>query len=425
MAHFRAGLVLALILLLSVASCTAASPATAPTATQTTIPSSTPTQTQLPTTEPTAPPTQLPTEIPTGSPEGVNLYLPIGIATYTSNSQTVTYYDLQGQLLGELQTNGLGTGIYQQAVIAGPLTNSPDLNLPPLIYYSSQNGGELWINNNNNSSSIKSIPNLFSVVGAPGKSSLAFTTIEYLDIGLKSQVYVSDLQTIATDVPILESTNTESYAIKPLAIVIKGDQPAGIWYTTVPYGIGGNIVFEPRRTLNYLDLSNYQILTYLTLTQAPVGLSEDQTWVAYTSAGGTGPLTLMHDFDNTSVISLPLNPDSDRGAGEAVFSPDNQYVAWKEASDVNLGENALVHQTIRIASVNGSILAEIPDTSLAGVSGFDEIGWITPTGWLDTQTLVIEVLNSSGNDSSMLTIKSDGTSLSYLAPGSFIGFLYP
>ena len=425
MNHFRIGMVLSLILLLSAVSCTTTAPIASPTATQTASPTDTPTQTQLPTTEPTTPPTQQTVEPPTETTEGINLYLPVGIATYSLNHETVAYYDLQGQLLGELQNISLGTGIYQRAVVAGVLTHSPDLNFPPLIYYVSQNGGELWENNNNNSSLLRSAPNLFSMVGTPGKSYAAFTTLEYLDIGLKSKVYVGDLQSIAAGEPILESTNTESYAIKPLAIAIKEDQPVGIWYTTVPYGIGGNIVFEPRRTLNYLDLSNYQISTYLNLTQAPVGLSLDQTWVAYNSAGGTGSLMLMHNFDSTSVINLPLNPESDRGAGEAVFSPNNQYVAWKEASDVNVSENALVHQTIRIASVDGSIRAEIPDTSLASVSGFGEIGWITPIGWLDTQTLAIEVLNSSGNDSSILTIKSDGTSLAYLTPGSFIGFLFP
>jgi hypothetical protein len=425
MSHFRTGLFFSLILLLTVVSCTTASPTASPTTTQTAIPSNTPTQAQLPTTELTTPPTQLPAETPTGKPEEINLYLPVGIGTYSSNREAVAYYDLQGQLLGELQTTGLGTGIYQLAVIAGAFSNLPDLNLPPVIYYSFQNGGELWINNNNNSSLLRSYPNLFSMVGAPGKSFVTFTTLEYLDIGLKSRVYVSNLQTIATDEPILESTNTESYAIKPLAITVNEDLPVGIWYTTVPYGIGGNIVFEPRKTLNYLDLSTYQISSYLNLTQAPVGLSEDQTWVAYNSAGGTGPLTLIHNFDDASIISMPLNPDSDRGSGEAVFSPDNQYVAWKEASDVNMGENALARQMIRIASVNGSILAEIPDTSLADISGFSEIGWITPIGWLDTQTLAINVLNSSGDDSSVLTVKIDGTSLSYLAPGSFVGFLYP
>ena len=216
-----------------------------------------------------------------------------------------------------------------------------------------ENGGELWQNDNSNVTLLRAAPNLLNIINAPGKGIFAFTLLEYLDYGLGSNLFVGDLPTITTVDPILQSISTESSAVKPLAIAITDGQPAGIWYTSVPYGIGGDIVFEPRTSLSYLDLSDYQTQTRLDMTKDPIGISDDQTWVAYTSAKGIGPVSIAHNFDFSTSVTFPLRPDSDRGAGEAVFSPDNQYVAWKEASGSIAAQPSTFHETVRIASVDG------------------------------------------------------------------------
>ncbi len=423
MANLRTFIILSVIILLATASCGPTSTSTIPTPTPTIEPTTAPTQTAA--VAPTIPASPVPSDTPAATPANSNLHLPNGFAAYSASTGVVTYYDLQGQALGELQTPNLGTGTYRQTAIAGSLSLAPNQSLPPLVFYVFQNDGELWVNNDNQVSLVRTAPNMFSMVGASGKSNIAFTTLEYLDIGLKSLLYVTDLQSLATAEPIIDTTNTESFAIKPLAIAITDTVPAGVWYTTVPYGIGGNIVFEPRKTLNYLNLSTYKISTYLDSTKAPSGISDDQTWVAYTSASSVGPLTLMHNFDNASAITIPLLPDSDRGSGDAVFSPDNQYVAWREASDVNMGANALVGQTIRIANTRGEILAEIPDPSLLSITNLEQIGWLVPVGWLDTQTLAFEVRSPTGDNAYLLSVKYDGSGLAMLATGTFVGLLYP
>jgi len=50
---------------------------------------------------------------------------------------------------------------------------------------------------------------------------------------------------------------------------------------------------------------------------------------------------------------------------------------------------------------------------------------VIPVGWLDPQTLVVEVRAGSANNAALLTVKFDGSAINYLVPGSFIGFLYP
>ena len=426
MAHSKAICIFLLVSLLSgLSSCnlSLSTPVPTPTQTSTPIPSSTPTES--PTIEPTITSSPTPSDTSTVTPIGKSLYLPNGIATYPTVGGKVTYYDLQGQLLGELQTPNLGTGTFQRAAISGSLTYSPGPLLPPLVYYAFENGGELWLNTNNNTSLLKAAPNLLNLIGVPGKSLMAYTLLEYLDIGLSSRLYLGDPQTLPTADPMLVNTNTESYAIKPMAISISNDQAVGVWYTTVPYGIGGDIVFDPRITLNYLDLINNQIKTFLDMSNGPAGISDDQTWVAYTSVGGNGPLSIVHNFDFSTSITFPLRADSDRGSGDAVFSPDNQYVAWREAGGSIADQPPTFHETIRIATLDGNILTEVSDTSLINISGFPEIVWVIPIGWLDAQTLALEVRGSKWDTACIMSIKFDGSSLTYIAPGSLVGFLYP
>lgn len=426
MFHSRGIYIVLLIIMLSVTSSCAFPAATAvPALTQTSTPLPPPTSTDTPTSEPTFIASPFPNDTPASTPGGPSLYLPIGIAALQSASGQVAYYDLQGQLLGELQAPGLGTGSFQQAHIAGPLTYPPGPLLPPLVFYAFENGGELWLNDNNNLSLIQAAPNLFSLQGVPGKPILAYSLVEYTDAGLRTKMYIGNPQSLPTANTVLDNTNSQSYAVKPLAISTENGQAVGIWYTTVPYGIGGDIVFEPRIALYHLNLSSYAISGYLDITRGPAGLSDDQSWVAYTSTGGNSPLSIMHNFETSSAITFPLREDSNRGSGDAVFSPDNHYVAWREAGGSLMDQPPTFHQTIRIATLDGNITTEIPDSSLVTISGFSEIGWVIPAGWLDPQTLVLEVMDISGSSANILIVKFDGSGLTFLAPGAFLGFVYP
>jgi len=426
MAHSKAIYIFILITLLSgISSCNLPLSTPVPIATQTNTPVPSSTPTLLPTIQPTIASSPTPSDTAAATPVGLSLYLPNGIATYPTGGGKVQYYDFQGQLLGEAQAPNLESQPFQRAAIAGVLTYSPGPLLPPLVYYVFENGGELWLSSDNNTSLLKASPNLLNLIGVPGKSIMAYTLLEYSDAGLISRLFLGELQTLPTADPILVNTNTEIYAIKPLAISLNNGQAVGVWYTTVPYGIGGDIVFEPRKTLNYLDSTNNQITTYLNMSKGPAGISDDQTWVAYTPVDGNGPMSIVHNFDFSTSITFPLRDDSNRGSGEAVFSPDNQYVAWREAGGSIADQPSTFHETIRIATLDGNILTEVSDTSLINISGFPEIGWVVPVGWLDAQTLVLEVRASNWDTACIISVKFDGSGLAYIAPGSLVGFLYP
>lgn len=414
-----------LALLMGLSSCALPATSIAPLPTQTSLPPTPPPPVASPTTAPTSTPSPMPVEPPTEIPGSGNLYLPIGIAVNTTSSDKVYFYDLVGEQIGELQLANLGTLNPQQIHIAGSLTYSPGPVLPPFVYYALDNGGELWLNNNNDLSLIRQAPNLFSIYGVPGKQLMIYSQLEFADIGLKSLLYIGDLQTLALADPILDNTNSQSYAIKPMAISIQNDQAVGVWYTTEPYGIGGDIVFEPTRSLQYFDLTNYQVKTHLDLSKSPAGISDDQTWIAYTRTGEISPMSIVHNLDFSTSITIPLGETNDRGSGDAVFSPANQYIAWKEASGSLMDQPSTFHETIRIATLDGNILAEIPDTSLVDTSGFSQISWLLPLGWLDAQTLALQVRGESWENACIVSIKYDGSDPTFITSGAFLGFLYP
>jgi hypothetical protein len=90
-----------------------------------------------------------------------------------------------------------------------------------------------------------------------------------------------------------------------------------------------------------------------------------------------------------------------------------------------MSETPNFHATIRIATINGAITAQIPDTAIAALIGNPSVVWVQPVGWLDSGTLLIEARGDVWENASLLRVSPDGSGLAYLVPGSFMGFVYP
>lgn len=123
-------------------------------------------------------------------------------------------------------------------------------------------------------------------------------------------------------------------------------------------------------------------------------------------------------------VCFPLLPQSDRGAGSAVFSPDNRYVAWMEGSGHWIMRAKPTFQAyVRIASTSGEIITEFPVSAINSIGGVTHVFWMEPVGWLDEQTLILQIGPNAWNPVALARINYDGSGLAYLAPGIFAGFL--
>ncbi len=65
---------------------------------------------------------------------------------------------------------------------------------------------------------------------------------------------------------------------KVIAVDAYNEQPVGVWYSKRPWGIGGDIVFDPRRTLSYLDLQTGVNSQYLGAEANPSAVSCPATY---------------------------------------------------------------------------------------------------------------------------------------------------
>jgi hypothetical protein len=296
----------------------------------------------------------------------------------------------------------------------------------PVVYYDGEQRA-LQLVSGSVVSTVVSVPNLIDLVGAPGQPVLAYTALEPTERGLRSHLYAGALPDLAAAAPALSVTSLESEALHPLAVRTEGGQPAGVWYTYEPYGIGGDIVYPPRSGLYYLDLATGASIKVLPPEMRPSSLSLDQAWIAFVP-GPRGPLTIR-DLATGQEVAFPLLPGSDRGAGTAVFAPDDHYVAWMEASGSMWADPSTFRATVRIASTSGDLIAdvpadEIPASILAGMSGTEDM-WLVPAGWLDEDTLLLQVTLGSPERSVVLQTSDDGIDLAYLAPGILAELLYP
>ena len=366
------------------------------------------------------PPTTAPSPIP--SPQ-LAVSLPAGFITVPAGGGRVFFYNTLGQITAERSTPNMfpdSTNLYPAGSAAG------DLLQLPLVYFTYENGGELLLNVNNEISRLMGAPSFFTLVGVPGQPILAYSSIEWGD-ALRSTLFIGALESLPSAQPVAVVDDPESWAAKPLAIAVENGQPIGIWYTTVAYGIGGDIVFEPRKTLSYLDLETGSSQHIYDDTINPCGLSPDQTWVAYMTGwdNAGANLTLVHNMDASTAVTIPLLPASDRGAGEVFFSPDNQFVAWKEGSGWMMADVPNFYATIRIATLKGEPVAEITEAAIASVTGAQDVSGMRSVGWLDGQTLLLEVHLDEWDNVSLMRVNFDGSGLATLAPGSFAGFLYP
>lgn len=385
-----------------------------------------PSHTHMPPTPTPSPFPHTPTIESTATQSVASPYSPVGFVVNAHDGSGLTFYNLDGSKITELVTPGLPEYASQWVHIAGPWKG--DLSQVPLVYFSiegpSAGNGVDWLRiiAGNSDPLWVSVSQFFAMAGATGQPVVAYSTLDFEESQPRSRLYAANMQSLPNASPLFVIADPDGYMVRPLAVDAEAGNLKGVWYTMSAYGIGGDIVFEPRKGMKYLDMSRGKVDEILNRNMAAWDISLDRTWVAYSTI--SGPLSILNRRSG-EIITYPLLPDSNRGAGNARISPDGQYIAWMEGSGWTMVENPDFSVSIRIASTVGAHLADIPQTTFENIASSEKISWVEPAGWLDTQTLIVQVRYQEWNNSVLIRVNIDGSNPLYLATGTLVAFLYP
>ncbi len=389
--------------------------------------------TQAPPTNPppgatTAPPAVQPTATPTPSPAclpqhpgAMTLSLPAGLTASYRDQEIINMVNFQGQIQSARNVPGLSWADTGEVHIAGTL--SQGINAIPIIYRTWTNSGNLYQNINNGNSLLANTPDLVILSGAPAQPVIAYSTSESTNNGWVSRLYVGNLSAFPNLSYVHSRDQDDFYVILPLGVRAANGQAQGVWFTLSLYGIG-NIIFHPYNGLYYFDLSANQVTEFLAFNNVIAGLSPDQSMVAY----GPGPAINTTGLYFRNLVTcqetfIPRDPGSNLGVGWAVFSPNNQSVAWIEATGP---DTMSATRFMRIANTaNGSIIAEAHAANLSGLAGGEALDMITPVGWADNNQVLVELGLVNWDFGLIVRMEPNFHNPLHVADGGFTGFYYP
>jgi hypothetical protein len=353
--------------------------------------------------------------------------LPDGVLVNKDNGVGLTYLDVYGQTLSEIQTPGIGFADPENVAIAG--TVIPDGPTPPIIYRSWEPESALMANMNGQISTLRGTNSFLSLKGALGQPALAFSEVIISpDNFPHSFLYAGNTANSDSIESFYDLIDEPTYmALMPVGVEAVSGEPQGVWYTKAGWGIGGaDLIFPITRGLYFFDLTNRDNLQFIDADRSFQGISPDLSHAGTVDfdIAGERSMTVI-DLTNSQQTSFALDPASDRGAGFAVFSPNNQFAAWLEASGSMISEPSNFHPLVRVVDIqNGGVVRDLVDASAARAINSDQVTFMRPVGWLNDEILLVEVRGQDWGDVSLLRYDAASGKLSTFSSGSFVGFGY-
>ena len=359
-------------------------------------------------------------------PASVVVKLPKGVFISTNDGIGLTYVNLQGQSITELKTPGISFPDPRYVHIAGSIPLGPFR--VPLVYFAYQPEAALMVNTNDQIELLMKSRYFDGLAGAEGLPVIAFTLLNPKENGLESKLFVSTLKNVSWAAAVFTQVDSQnSLSIVPIAVDAQGDTINGVWFTRRPWGIGGDIVFDPFGGLFYYDHTNREVREILDEKQGFQGLALDRSLAAIVENvnPGHGVIKII-ELRTNNRTNIVLDSSSDRGGGYAEFSPDNRFIAWMEASGFQMSETPNFHCRIRVTHLGDTpgLVRDITDTALANAMGYPLVSQLKPVGWLDNQTLLIEVRHESWEKASLVKLDVATGKLSEFSKGSFVDFGY-
>jgi hypothetical protein len=353
--------------------------------------------------------------------------IPDGVLISTGSENSLTFLDTQGVVMREIETPGIITVGQEDVAIAGPIL--PDGPFPTVVYHSWLPVQALMTNTNGVIETQRAFDTFSALIGAPGQSALAFSEVRYnTENHPHGFLYAATSENLASVPAFFDLVDEPFYwVLKPVGVKTIGGEVQGVWYTKTAWGIGGaDLIYPINRGLYFFDLTNGDNTQYLDDTRSFQGISPELAFAASVESTSAGDAALTAINLNTGeTIKFPLDPATDRGAGFAVFSPDNRYVAWLEATGSMVSDPYDFHPRVRMGETqSGGVVQALEDPVAAQTINGDTVTMMRPAGWLDNETLLIEVRGKNWNDVTLLRFVVNTGNLTVFSQGSFLVFGY-
>ena len=349
--------------------------------------------------------------------------LPSGVLIDTNDEIGITFYNTAGQVITELKTPGLQNARPAEIHLAGTVSGQI---MTPLVFHAWDPQSKVLININDAISLMANTPDFYAMSGVPGQAILAYVSVSYNpgNTGFTSNIYLGTLEQLTGGGGLVYSESTDQgYAVYPIAVNADNGTPLGLWFSRQAYGIG-DVIFAPQKGLSYYDLASNSVAPVLDESRTPLAISLDHHWIASNAWQGDESVNILNIITSAQAM-YPILPSSSSGAGNATFSPDDEHIAWMEASGHMMSEVPDFHSVVRLAQTDGVSLQDVPDSSFGNALGSNTVNWVEPVGWLDNSTLLVQVRGMNWTDAWVMKLDVNSGSISLFAVGSFMGLYYP
>lgn len=351
---------------------------------------------------------------------------PSAVLVLDDTGQAAAVYGIDGSKLSEWPLQGVISGAPLTMHLAGSWKGASDT--PPLVFFAFQPERAMTQVSNGAQSSLREISTFIGLAGAGGQPAFAFSDL-FLEGGAPfSRLYAGTPASIGAASPLLEFSDARmGMALLPVAVDAEGGEPRGVWVAQTAWGIGGaDLVFPVNRGLVYVDVSTAETRQILDESRNFQGLSPDRRWAASVDFALDRDKGLrVHNLESGAAFTFSLAPQSGRGAGFAVFSPDGQTIAWLEAGGSLVGD-PLFTPRVRVGDLAGrKVTAEVEAAAVEKLLEWEQVSWMRPAGFLDDRTLIIEARSTDGKSAAILRYTLSSHRLTLFCMGSFSGFGYP
>ncbi|MBI9051278.1 MAG: hypothetical protein JEZ00_17780 [Anaerolineaceae bacterium] len=351
-------------------------------------------------------------------------YGPAGLLVYADVDGMVSVFDVSGTQLGDIATPGF-SGFGPGRIFAYGLDVNNVSSLQT-IYFDSI-GQMMKRVENGQMTDLANISYLANMQGFANSPYFLIGKGNFVDGGLATELMAYDFSNGVNSQLYGNTVSAASHVYAPMMIHGNNGVPAGAYYTTEAFGIGGDIVYPVTFGLYHLDLASGNVNWLFNDDYSPLSISPDGTLAAIIQrdASWLGGVTIYDLSGPSEIVTYDLLMGQDRGAGYGVISPDNQKVAFMQAGGHMMAEPPDFHSMLCYADIAAGAVANcLPATQLVVSTVSYPNSTAQPLGWLNNHELLYEAYTLQEPTHTLRVLDVDNGQITDLCSGRFLGFVY-